>query len=1269
MYLKSLTLHGFKSFPDRTLLDFNTGITSIVGPNGCGKSNIVDSLKWIFGGQSVKELRGQSMKDVIFAGTDNRRPLSMAEVVVVFDNSKGLIPTDLSEVSITRRLYRSGESEYLINEQRCRLRDIKDLFMDTGIGTESYSILEQGKLDALIQSTPKDRRIIFEEAAGISRFRSRRDESLRQLKRTEENLYRLGDIVSEIESRIRSVRIQAGRARKYREMEQELRTSRLFLAWNDLVKLYRERLEWTFRHFLITNKITRLNDSLTESKAEFKALLETYHAAEEENRTFASRLQQCTAQQHNLAENIEITGKRIEELTSTHSKWITEAEEAQRQLSRYEEEGATLENEQKKTAEEGTQLHELDQKLQQDRADAAETLKSAQEELSSVKSSLIDALHSITALRNRITQIEGECNLSDSRIDRLENEANRIEKTKAVVAAEIANARSRFTAVSAEYHATEEKKNALQEEIGKEEQKLHEKDRRWADTKTKLHTLASRRELLQRLLSELEGVGQAARKVIHAARENRLSNVRGLLAELITTDAHYARAVESALGPWSQAIVVQSEDDIQEIRTFLGPEASFSAIVLDTIAAFYNRFSGPGAPEEEENGNGDENADATEADSGGNAPFADSASRFSSQSTAPPLSPVQSPPPPGAPRRSPEAETICLARSQHQRISYQLPFSPYKCKHAAELIEYPAELKEALFSILNNTLVIEEEAWETLNEHPPCPWRFVNKKGGIFEPWGGVRWGTPTGVLVRRTELTHCIEEIAWLESVEENLSSEVSNKKNLLVKLKQTREEYTRKQTNLHGRIQALDELIKQVTNRHADLLLQQDVSRKERQSLAAERRTLEAGKDELTASVHKQEKTRVSLEQNVTFLEEQVQTCANRRQENESRLSELRANMAAHKEKQHHLTEACARIQRLIEEKTRYIEETEKEKNAVSSRREDATAELNRIKENLEKQQEEEKELTGCLGESTEQVQQLKMQKEEQEKDLEDLESTIDERRRELSEIQLEERELIVKAQTIIQNIQEQYGINLKVELCSRRHNEVFDSIEEPVDMEELRKRVKELKQKLDRHGNVNLEAIDELKALEERFDYLASQRDDLVQARTRLGNVIKDLNRKSRRLFAETFERVNSAFSELFRKAFNGGRAELELEEGEDVLNAGISITARPPGKKTSSVKLLSGGERTLVTLVLLFAVLRVKPAPFCVLDEVDAPLDEANIRRFLVLVGEFITNTQFLIITHNKLTMTSSNELIGITMEEKGVSKTISIDLKEAVQYSE
>ncbi len=1240
MYLKQLTLQGFKSFVDRTAFDFSGGITAVVGPNGCGKSNLVDALKWIFGERSAKDLRGQEMKDVIFAGSDTRRPLGFAEVFVVFDNSDGVLPSDRVEVSVTRRLFRSGESDYRINGGKCRLRDILDIFADTGIGTESYSILEQGKIDLLLQATPRERRLLFEEAAGISRYRVRRDEALRQLGRTEDNLLRLNDIISEIERRVRSVRIQAGRARRYREIEQSLRQCRLRLAWEDLMRLYAQRAEWTFRRDFVAREISRREEDRRRRETEAAEQHAHRRDVEQELSTLRARLENVRAQQVSLGDTAAVTEKRIRELGSTHERWEREAAGARQHLVQYDKEVECLAAECDQAAAAQRAVHTEREERERALAEALEMLQQAEEALSQDRRMLVTILEDLTGLRNTHARTEAEENLARARYDRLMGEAATVARNAALACAEEGAARSRLAAVQAEHKELGAQMQQVVEAVRYEEQGLEKKESQWADTRARIQALGSRRELLDRLLTDLEGATDATRRTIHAARQGELPQVRGLLAELITTAPSTAQAIESALGPWAQAIVVDRAPDLEAVRAFLGPDAAFAAIVLEEVA-------GGGAVSD--------------------APVGALASGFVGSETVPAIwdhpGDAVGLPASAYDAEGPVVQGDLAAVTSAEESAADPADAPFPCRRAVDVIDFEPELQPVVGVILGKTAIVDDQVWEELTTKRIAGWRVVSTSGALLEPWGGARWGSPAGVLVRRTELIQCEEELSWLGDVESTLSHDVGVRKTHLVQLNERITELSRRQTGLAGRIQALRELLKQIERRKADLALQEEVIAKEQRSLNQELADLRVRRDEVAMALQAQEVDRMAKEEAVTAREEAVRASMEDRRTREARIAELRVHEAAARENTRRVREARDRLLELLRERRRHLEEAERERARTAELTREAEKELADLGKTLEAKRAEESTLAGQLSDAEQSLRNSIDSADAAQQALAEAEGLLEEKRGELSDIQLEERELAVKAEGVVNGVQEEYQIDLAAVARREATCEEVEALSELPPEENLRQKVAELKEKLGRHGNVNLAAIDELKELEDRFSYLAAQRDDLVQARTRLGNVINDLNRKSRRLFSETFDAVNKAFVELFRKAFGGGKAELILEEGADILTAGIEITARPPGKKPSSVRLLSGGERTLTTLVLLFAVLRVRPTPFVVLDEVDAPLDEANVRRFLVLLEEFTDKTQFVLITHNKLTMVKSDSLVGITMEEKGVSKKIAISLRD------
>jgi len=1314
MYLKRLTLHGFKSFADRTAFDFSGGMTSIVGPNGCGKSNVVDALKWILGNQSAKELRGNEMKDVIFAGTTARRPLSFAEVSLIFDNEDRSLPADHAEVAIERRLFRSGESEYRLNGMKCRLKDIRDLFTDTGIGQESYSILEQGKIDLLIQSSPVERRVIFEEAAGISRYRIRREEALRQLVRTDENLSRLNDLVGELESRIRSVRIQAGRARRYRELEAELRQLRLRLGWEDLTRVTRERAEQAARRDLVHKDIAALDAEREALQSELRRWEEERRTAEEERHARAGELGNARGTQQSIRETIAVTETHIGELTAAGERWAREARDARAAIAQDAAEIETLGAECARAEAEERDVVQVASARGGELAAVIAELGRGEEALGAARRALVDTLDALTGLRNRHSRAEADAQIVAARLERLRGEEARVRDAAALCAAEDAEARNSLAAVAAERACVEESRAGLLADVAREERSLEDKTRQHAEATARLHSLTTRRDLLSRLLADLDGVNESTRKLIQASRQGELPQVRGLLAEQLAVGAGDARAIESALGPWAQAVIVATREDLDAVRAFLGPDAAFAAVCLDAIdapppaAAPAQAAPEPARGADRDAGNSPDVPlpDAVAADPvPGFVTILDPqpeplpprapapsmhdrvlvdfwAAAFASEPMAacncpPAIMLGAAPPHASSPDFAPEAEPAPEAAAPACALStvpdappaaFEAPVRPpFPHRAARELVVCPPELEDAVGAILARALVVDDPVWERVAQ---CPaWQLVSSSGAVREPWGGLRWGMPAGVLVRRSELSQCVDEIALLETVDEELSRRVAEQKSVLARLKESVAAAAAALTRLHGRIEAIEEMLKHTERRAADLALQRDVIAKESHGLAGELAGLDARRTELDGLLREKERERIEGERTVTAHDKTVSDLRDARRALEQAIAELRVTEAAARENVRRLREAGARLRELCEERGRHLAEAEEEQARAGRLAERAAGEIETLRAQSAEWERRAAECAAALAAVEARMETIAAELKERERALASLARRHEERREELADIQLEERELAVKAEHISQGVREEYGIDLDAFARGELEHEELRAIAALPPENDLRERAADVKDKLARHGNVNLAAIDELAEIENRYGLLAAQRDDLVKAKSHLANVINDLNRKSRRIFAETFDSLNKAFGDLFRKAFGGGKAELVLEEGKDILLAGIEIIACPPGKKPSHVRLLSGGERTLTTLTLLFAVLRVRPTPFCVLDEVDAPLDEANIRRFLVLIDDFTAKTQFLVITHNKLTMVKADRLVGITMEEKGISKMIDVNVRELEESDE
>lgn len=1191
--LKALELVGFKSFADKTRFEFPRGITAVVGPNGSGKSNVVDAIKWVLGEQSVKSLRGKEMADVIFNGSGSRPPLHSAETTLTFDNADGLLPIETPEVQITRRVYRSGDGEYLINRQPCRLRDIRDLFSGTGAATEAYSVIEQGKVDILLQSSPRDRRVIFEEAAGISRFKAKKVESLRRLERVEQNLLRLADIVDEVENQLRGVRKQATKAQRYKEYSdrlQGLRTQVGLADWRQLGK----------RLASITAEATAIADEVSRNRAQAEALEDRGESLELEIAELGERVRVCESR---VAENRE----RI----ATHESTIEHERERCRELEREQERyrgqlallltrAGSLQENWKATqaavraAEE--EHHAVVRRLaigEQALGELSDQLRRLTEENESRRASHTELLRLAAAASNQITSLEQQAAAAQLAIERHDERQDELATLVASAAAELESCQR---ALEQAQHQVEQcgralasARVALAEAIAERRVALDQ-----LGSLRERHGRASERAaLLTELEQRQEGLAHGVRDLLLRARQEStgpLSRIRGLVAELLQADIEMAPLVDVALGPIAQYLVVDAGNrfmeeldpvalGIQARVGFVGVDFALPPTWLDEL----DLSSEPGVI-----GRGDQFVQAA-------------------------------------------PEMTGLARRLLGRTWF------------VERLEHALRLFAGVATGL----------------------QFVTLAGEVLAPDGTIVLGPPpgaTGLISRKSELRALAQQIAELEvniadqdALARRLAGQVSEREEGVQSAvdaeKQSHEQFAESRL-ARG---AAEERHRQLASQTTIVLRDRRRAVEQRQSsehaLASARGRLEAIETELA----ERDREITAAKQHIDQLEAERQALARQATgaqvqgaKSEERLANLRGQLQQleqdHEERQRAIAERrehLADAERRAAQAEWTILQAESELALVYLNKEESVRESSRLIALREKLRPE-------RGAIVQEAQAIRLE-------LRNLEERLHAKELAAGEVRFERDALAAR-------LREDYGI----ELSQLEHQPTPDELHQ---REQVDEEIAELRRRIAAIGNVNLGALDELGELEARYESLSSQFKDLSSAKRSLEQIIQRINADSRRLLSENIETVRGHFQELFRKLFGGGQADIVLEEGVDILDCGMEIIARPPGKEPRNISLLSGGEKTLTCVALLLAIFRSRPSPFCVLDEVDAALDEANIERFIGVLQEFLAWTQFIIVTHSKKTMTCAQTLYGVTMQESGVSKRVSVRFEDVSDNGE
>ena len=1193
--LNTLELIGFKSFADKTTFVFPPGVTVVVGPNGSGKSNIVDAIKWVLGTQSVKSLRGKEMTDVIFNGSGTRRAMNTAETTVTFDNTTRFLAIDTPEVSVTRRIYRSGEGEYMINRQPCRLRDIRDLFAGTGIATEAYSVIEQGKVDIMLQSSPKDRRAIFEEAAGISRFKAKKLEATRRLERVDQNLLRLSDIVDEVENRLRNVRAQATKARRYKEYVNRLQDLRTHVGLTD----------WR----ALTEKLDSLQNSLQTFSTERDGLAAQVEAIEAKSLELENNVveqnEAIRASEARVAKNRERIAAY--ETTIEHERRRSrdldeEATRHRRQLAAMSTRAGDIEQQLQETTTEvetaTSQYDEVRQQLADDEQVLAELnsrLDQLRQQSESQRTEHMDKMRAGSTLGNHISALESQLEAAEAARQRCERQIADIDQRRDSLSTELAGHRRELDKLDQTHRRCSAELEASQKQLAQSRRRLARLQKDMAQLQGRHSGALERATVLEELERRLEGLSSGVKEVLIQAREAEngpFRQVRGLVADLLQVNVETAPLVEVALGELSQYLVVAPGRELLEY--------------LESASA---RF-------------------------GGRVGF---------------LRMDVKPPTHAADRIDLEGEPGVLGR-------------------ADRFVETSNEYVPLVQRLLGRTWIVENLAQAVaLSESKGQGLNFVTLAGELLSSDGMVVVGpmhASTGLISRRSELRALREQIAELAeqiaegeaaivALEEDTSTQEAKVPSLTeehAKLSDALGEQRLKTASAEDRLEQLERQYATLQaeaqgatagfDRASEELL---IARRELKETEAELSRLEAGIEEDTRQIDRLDTQRDRRQKAAT--DRQVELA-----KSEQRLESLRSQMAQFEQDQQERSRALSENHSHLEQCLARADQSQRRTLSAESE----VAELYLHREKLAEETVAHINQREAFGqERTE----LAAKAQEIRQHLRILEKKIHEKEMVAGQLHHERA-------TLAERLREDYDINL-----AEAQNE--PSAEELREREEVEQEIAELRKKINNIGGVNLEALGELDELETRFESLTAQYEDLSKAKSSLEQIIGRINADSRRMFAETLETVRGHFQSLFRKLFGGGQADIILDDDEDtdVLESGIEIVARPPGKEPRSISLLSGGEKTLTCVALLLAIFRSRPSPFCVLDEVDAALDEVNIERFTNVLTEFLSSTQFIVVTHSKKTMTAADTLYGVTMQESGISKRVSVRFEDVSEDGE
>ncbi|MBD2846117.1 chromosome segregation protein SMC [Paenibacillus sp. IB182496] len=1185
MFLKRIELSGFKSFADRTELEFVPGITAVVGPNGSGKSNISDGIRWVLGEQSAKSLRGGKMEDIIFAGSDARKAVNYGEVSLTLDNSDQALPLEYNEVTVTRRVHRSGDSEYLINKQACRLKDITELFMDTGIGKEAYSIIGQGRIEEILSTRSEDRRGIFEEASGIVKFKSRKREAKRKLDDTEQNLLRISDLVAELEDQLEPLKEQADKAIHFKDLKEQLKTKEIAMyvhqieqvhssweAQNDkLSKLKEEQL-------VLSSVVSKHDAALERERLQLRDTEQALDALHAQMLAYSEEYEKCEGYGEVLRErkrNLEQNRTQAEENQVQQETRIAEltAEEAELRGK-----GAAL----------GSELTGLRARLAQEQEAlsgvAGEAGDSAEE---SLKGELLDVLSRMAQARNEIRYAAQQQEALGKRLERLGGEqAKWAEQTEQLdgrrkqlqdkldaVLTELEQVRARYL--------EENERIASLQQLQQEAQGLLRKQEQQHDA------LTSRRDTMKEMEQDLDGFMHGVREVLRASRRSSggLDGVRGAVAELIEVPQRLEVAVETALGGALQHIVMEDERSARAAIHYLK-------------------------------------------------------SRQLGRATFLPLDVIRS--------RS-------ISESDRRVVEGLDGFVGV----AAELVRSKEAYRSIVGNLLGNVLIAENlEQANRIASRAHYRFRVVTLEGDVVNAGGSMTGGSlqrkGAKLLGRQrqieqldTQIKAAAEQLDTLKDRISDVRKELSIRAQNVEELRERGERRRIEEQQVRAGLQQLE-----VETRHLDeqrQLGEADSSGQlaEQSSLAETAKAAEQRLAELTDAEQR-------LQQAIADAEQRRKASESAKEELQGQLTDLKIAVAKTEQEKHSFEDQAARIRGEVQRAKQELgalramqerQDEEQERHAAEQ-----TAQLEELNRLRIKKQETAEQTDFKRAERAAFMQQL----EEGESETKEQRNRLRQVEEQMRQAEIAANRLDVELDNLLRKLSEDYALSF--ELAKERYPV-------PEDVQAAGQEVRELKRRITMLGEVNLGAIDEHARVKERYEFLDEQKQDLIEAKTTLYEVIAEMDEEMGRRFRETFEAIRGHFVVVFAKLFGGGRADLVLAEPDRVLDTGIDIVAQPPGKKLQNLQLLSGGERALTAIALLFAILQVKPVPFCVLDEVEAALDEANVARFAQYLREFSGLTQFIVVTHRKGTMEEADVLYGVTMEEGGVSKLVSVRLDD------
>ncbi|MCI8273296.1 MAG: chromosome segregation protein SMC [Clostridia bacterium] len=1181
MYLKRLEMQGFKSFADKTILEFMPGITSVIGPNGSGKSNISDAIRWILGEQSIKSLRGAKTQDIIFAGTQNRKSLGFAEASLIFDNTDGALPIEYSEVTVTRKIYRSGETGYYINKVACRLKDIVELFMDTGIGRDGYSIIGQGKIDEILSNKSEDRRHIFEEAAGIVKYRARKEETEKKLEQTKLNLLRINDILTEIEGNLEPLQIQSDKAKRYLNLKEELKNIEIGLFIYNISK-YKADLEQ------LANDEEIMRDTLNQEEGKLEKIKILKEELKEEIDNITTQIEKM--------QNIGFESqKEIEQLNSNINVSETKIQNNIENTERYKKEIVELEEKIDSLKQEIEQKQYKKDNLKQNKEKYEKELKEKEEELQKLSSKLSSKELEVEEIKKRVEEntdkryeIQSDISMQTANIQNIEKRQTQIDQEISSSISELDRTRMKKEDIAKSFYEIETSRNKILkslEEVGSKKQditsKIKEFDIQINNNTNEIRMKQSRHNFLVETEKEKEGYIKSVKSLlIECEKIKELGKgMYGVLANIISVPKEYETAMEMCLGASLQNIVTETEEDAKKLIEHLRKNNLGRASFL--------------------------------------------------------------------PITSVKGKKIDNIKGKKVGL----------IGIASELVSYDKKYEQIILNLLGRTAVVDnmQNAIAIAKENGYA-FRIITIEGDIINASGAITGGS---VAKKTVNILGRSREI-------ESLQKEINSLKEKTQKLEKEKEEYIKSSESIIEEIQNMEKQLQEIDITYA-------TEKQKVVSIDEAIRTIQKRIEKFKEEKSKSEETKKEIIENKEKDEKKVEEITSQNEKDQKIINEfsisnkesqdyidtlnlditnLKISVSSFNESEMSIEEMTEMIKQEIETHTKNRDNRVNQIQTAETENVELNKQIEAIKQEIEKIQSQVKN----SGDSIEKFKKERIQKNEKlsqkEEEQTDEFKIIEDLKSQITKTEVKKTKIEEDITDIINKMWEEYEIT---------PNNV-EGYEKPENVSLTQKKVNNLRTDIKELGSVNVDAIEEYKNIKQRYDFMCEQRLDLENTMSKLRKIIQDMMEIMKQQFREQFEIINKNFGEVFKELFGGGMAEIKLTDEENILECGIDITVQPPGKKLQNMTLLSGGEKAFTAIALLFSILKINPAPFCVLDEIEAALDDVNVYRYAEYLKKFAKETQFLIITHRKGTMEVADTVYGVTMEEKGISKLLSMKLK-------